>query len=238
MKKGWKKFAGLTSQGYSDLIAFEPSLDAWNNAFEVLLENIADERAGNADYAKELYQVDDSTDYRYDVSEWLEDYLDELDMREEYERLETACRKLLTLFAWEEESPSEFCTMLSVALLGQGKTQEALTFDEEWLQKEPDSQYAVAALIRARMKCSDMQGARELVEGHITEATKCIEDNELIFIAAEEFYQEAGEKKAAKRVHRELEAFEELLDDEFDEEFGGEFLEDEDDLADMELPFN
>ena len=29
--------------------------------------------------------LDEATDYKYDISEWLEDCLDEIDMREEYE---------------------------------------------------------------------------------------------------------------------------------------------------------
>ena len=46
--------------------------------------------------------LDEATDYKYDISEWLEDCLDEIDMREEYEVLFCMCDTLLSLFSWPD----------------------------------------------------------------------------------------------------------------------------------------
>ena len=86
MNKLWKKFDHLTQTCYS---------------------NISNGRAEDPDFAKELYLLDDETDYSHDVQGWLEDYLDALDMYEMYPELEDVCRKLLMLFEWKEDYPSE-----------------------------------------------------------------------------------------------------------------------------------
>ena len=46
-----------------------------------MTEIISDGRAQDPDFAKELYLLDDGTDYVHDLQGWLEDYLDELDIR-------------------------------------------------------------------------------------------------------------------------------------------------------------
>ena len=53
----------------------------WNRCFKLLTEIISDGRAQDPDFAKELYLLDDGTDYAHDLQGWLEDYLDELDIR-------------------------------------------------------------------------------------------------------------------------------------------------------------
>ncbi|MCI8789202.1 MAG: hypothetical protein HFH92_08860 [Lachnospiraceae bacterium] len=55
----------------------------------------------------ELYQLDEETDYAYDIQGWLEDYLDDLDMRESKEKLLEVCDELIGMFRWEEEKPSD-----------------------------------------------------------------------------------------------------------------------------------
>ena len=46
----------------------------------------------------ELYQLDEETDYAYDIQGWLEDYLDDLDMRESKEKLLEVCDELIGMF--------------------------------------------------------------------------------------------------------------------------------------------
>ena len=146
--------------------------------------------------------------------------------------------KLLGMFAWEEESPSDIRFLLASALEGQGKTQESLNLCREWTAKEPDNPYAVAALVYAKMNANDLEGAEEIVKQHISDSAVCDEDNDVIFAAAVRLYQKNGNKEMEKKMDNAREEYDKKLGaylmglgDEF--EFG-----DEEEFVDDELPFN
>ena len=100
MNKLWKKFDHITQTCYSNMASGISDISVWNTSFDLLQEIISNGRAEDPDFAKELYLLDDETDYSHDVQGWLEDYLDELDVHEMYPELESVCRKLLRLFEW------------------------------------------------------------------------------------------------------------------------------------------
>ena len=236
MNRQWKKFDELTEQCYTDMIKNEANMDNWNRCFKLLTEIISDGRAQDPDFAKELYLLDDRTDYAHDLQGWMEDYLDELDMRGMYAELESVCRKLLELFAWEEEHPSDIRFLLSSALESQGKTEEALSLCREWAAQEPDNPYAAAALIYAEISANNLENAEEIVKQHISDDTVCDEDNDVIFTAAVSLYQKTGNKKMEKKMDHAREEYDKKLntylmgmDDEY--EFG-----DDEDFMD-EWPF-
>ena len=238
MNKQWKVFDELTERCYTDMIRNTVNMVNWNSSFKLLTEIISDGRAGNPDFAKELYLLDDETDYEHDLQGWMEDYLGELEIREMYAELESVCRKLLGMFAWEEESPSDIRFLLASALEGQGKTQESLNLCREWTAKEPDNPYAVAALVYAKMNANDLEGAEEIVKQHISDSAVCDEDNDVIFAAAVRLYQKNGNKEMEKKMDNAREEYDKKLGaylmglgDEF--EFG-----DEEEFVDDELPFN
>lgn len=168
---------------------------------------------------------------------WLEDYLDELDMREMYSRLETVCRKLLKIFEWKEEYPSDIRFMLASALGNQGRVEEARKYCEDWETQEKDNPLAAAALIYSLLRMKDYEGAEEIVRQHIEEDTICSEENDVIFTAALQLYKANGNKKMEKKMDDALEEYDKALERYFmgldDEglEFGDMNWEmDEDDL--------
>ena len=69
------------------MIGAEKDSSCWEKAFELLMEIVREERQKEPNCFQEVYMLDEATDYKYDISEWLEDCLDETDMREEYEVL-------------------------------------------------------------------------------------------------------------------------------------------------------
>lgn len=236
MKKLWKKFDDLSGKCYSNMVGAYNDFQVWNEAFDVLLDIISDGRETNPEYAKELIDLDDSTDFKHDVCGWLEDYLDELDMKEEYDRLLKVCEKLLSLFRWEEDSPSDLHFRISSALANQGKFEEALDFCEGWYKKEEDNLCAATALIYARMGMKELDGAEELVNKYISDSTECTEENDIIFIAASALYKVKGNKKAEKRINQAIQKYEKELEEFYcgmdgEDEFGF-------DMMDEDLPFN
>lgn len=142
----------------------------WNDCFDVLIQIIENERESNPDFGGEL------------------DFLDELDMREMYSRLEEVCRKLLKIFEWKEEYPSDIRFMLASALGNQGRVEEARKYCEDWEAQEKDNPLAAAALIYSRLRMKDYEGAEEIVRQYIDEDTVCSYEANLIVEMPEEFY--------------------------------------------------
>ena len=105
MKQLWKKFDKLTEICY--MSELEDNCPQWDEAYEVFKQLVAQGREKDPQYAAEILKMDDATDFAYGVADWIEDYLDELDAREEHEKLMERCEELLNLFQWQEVYPGD-----------------------------------------------------------------------------------------------------------------------------------
>ena len=85
MKQLWKKFDKLTEICY--MSELEDNCPQWDEAYEVFKQLVAQGREKDPQYAAEILKMDDATDFAYGVADWIEDYLDELDAREEQHQL-------------------------------------------------------------------------------------------------------------------------------------------------------
>lgn len=236
MKKLWRKFDDLSEKCYLNMIGAGEGFEVWNEALEVLVNIISTGRETDPNYAKELIELDDVTDFGHDIGGWLEDYLDELEMRGMHDKLQEVCNKLLSLFRWKEDKPSDIRFRIAASLGKQGKVEESLDFCEKWYKDEKHNVLVITALIYAKIRVKDLAGAEELVKKYISEDTICTEDNDIIFTAASILYKANGNKKAEKRINKAIETYEEELE---------AFLmgmDDDDDLdfdwSDEELPFS
>ena len=124
------------------------------------------------------------------------------------------------------------CILLASALGNQGRTEEARKYCEDWEADEKDNPLAAAALIYAKIREKDFEGAEEVVRRYIAEDTECTEENDVIFTAALRLYKESGNKEMEKKIDDALEQYDKKL---------GEYLmgmdEEEFDFMDDELPF-
>ena len=126
--KKWKQFEKLTEQCYMNMIGADKDGICWEKAFELLMEIVREERQKEPNWCQGVYMLDENTDYQYDISEWLEDCLDEIDMREEYEVLLGMCDTLLSLFAWPDYTGSDLKFRKSSVLEALGRNNEAVSF--------------------------------------------------------------------------------------------------------------
>lgn len=234
MNKLWKKFDQLSNQCYDDMIQSNPTMENWDKAFSVLVEIIEEGRQQDISFAQEMYQLEESIEYQCDVSGWFEDYLDELEMYERYNRLQYVCEKVLQLFQWKEESPSDIKFHIAFSMAGQGKNKETLDFCEDWYKAEYDNIVAATSLIYARIAVKDLQGAEKIVRRFITKDTICSEENDMIYSAASLLYKVNGNKKEEKRINKAIKIFEKELEEYFSS-FDEEGLDM--DIPDEELPF-
>ncbi len=231
MNKLWKDFSRLNTCCYKGMATGTSDLKIWNETFRAFVNALEAEREIKADFGQEYYELEDELDYRYDVTEWMEDYLDELDVREEYDALIEACNRILTLFQWKEDQPSDFKFRIASALGNQGKFQEAYEFCEEWYRSEADNILAATATVYARIGIREMDGAGEIIRKFITDSTVCGEENDIMYMAAETYYKVIGDKKQEKKISQALKRYEKELEEYFmswDEEDGLDFLDEED----------
>lgn len=227
MKKLWKRFEQLTDRCYTDLAEGGQEMSHWDDGYAALCAVIEEGRSRDKDFARELYLLDDGTDYQYDVQGWLEDYLEELDLHERYADLEAVCRQLLGMFQWEEDSPCAIRSILADSLRSQGRLEDALDYCSQWHAEDPDDTVAAAALIYSQTAVKDWEGAEKIVKKYISEGDPCTEETEFIFDAASVLYKVSGNKKAGARIDRAIKKYEEeveeallKLDDEEELDFG------------------
>ena len=183
----------------------------WDEAFSVLMQMVEEERSGEPEFARELIEIDEDTGYLYDIEGWLEDYLDELDVKEQYGELFQVCGKLIQMFHWEEGKLSYLKYLTSLALRGQGKYAEAYDYCEAWYQEEPDNLLAAASAVYARTGVKKLPEAEQIIKRYITEDTSCTQENQNIFYAARDFYQAGGDKKSEKKIQRAIKKFDKEL---------------------------
>ena len=118
-----------------NMIGTDKDGTCWEKAFELLMEIVREERQKEPNCFQEVYMLDEATDYKYDISEWLEDCLDEIDMREEYEVLFCMCDTLLSLFSWPDYIGSDLKFRKSCVLEALGRKNEAVSFCCSGLKK-------------------------------------------------------------------------------------------------------
>ena len=214
------------------MIGAEKDGSCWEQAFELLMEIVREERAQNPNYAPELELLDDATDYAYDIQGWLEDCLDEIDMRENYKTLLNMCNSLLEMFGWPEYTDSDIKFRKAAVMARLGQKKEAVDFCEKWIQKETENLVAACAGVYAFIEVKAFEKADKLVEQFIPDKTQCSEENDMMFVAASTLYQVTGRKKEKRIVEKALKTYEEYLEEYFE---SPEF--DDEECWDGELPF-
>ena len=153
----------------------------WEQAFEMLKEIVLEERALNSEFTSQLENLDDITDYKYDIQEWLEDCLDEMEMRGRYRTVLEMCDDLLGMFVWPEYSGSDLKFRKATALGALGKKQESADYCREWIEKEKENMVAAVAGVYAFIRTEEFGQAEELVDGFITDKSMCREENDIMF---------------------------------------------------------
>ena len=236
--KKWRKFDTLTEKCYENLIDSEKDGSCWKQAFELLKEIVREERQADPSCMPELELVDDATDYEHDVQGWIEDCLDEMDMREDYETLLRMCDDLLEMFGWPEYTGSDI-KFLKVSALGDlGRNREAVEYCRKWIQKEPENVVASTAGVYALIGTKEYEEAEKLAAGFILNPAECTEENEIMFTAVSKLYEAMGRKKEKRQIDRAIKEYEERLE----EELADFDMDDEDEYSfgdwdDDDLPF-
>lgn len=232
--QNWKKFSKLTEKCYLNMIGAEKNGSCWQQAFELLKEIVLEERKEHPNYASQLETLDDATDYDYDIQGWLEDCLDEIDMKGEYETLLSMCEDLLNLFEWPEYTGSDIRFQKASALGALDRCEEAADYCREWIEKEPENIVAATAGVYAFIEMNQFEEAEELIDRFISDKSVCSDENDIMFIAAAKLYEAAGKRAEKRRIDKAMKEYEKYLK-EYYESFGVD--EEGDELSDWDFPF-
>ena len=230
----WKSFEKLQEECYDGIFGGKNERSSWQQAFELLVEIVREEREKTPDFGATLESLDDITDYEYDLESWLDECLDEMDMCGKHAVLLQMCDTLLELFGWPEYTGSDLKFRKSSALGAMGKTKESVAYCEEWMEKEPDNMLAAVAGVYAYIRVKEFAKAEVLMDKFLPDKSYCSEENDIMFTAASKLYQAEGKKKEKKAVDKAMREYEERLEEEFGE---FDFDEDEDFEDDDFLPF-
>lgn len=232
-RKSWNKVGNMIEACYGFMIGMNKDHLCWEKTFDMMRSMILKERMKNSEFCRELYLLDECTDYRYDLLGWLEDYLDEMDMMQKYNVLLESCDWLLEQFCWEEESSSDLLFRKSTALSSLGQVKESEQFCKEWMKKEPDNIYAATATVYPKLALEKYEDAKNIVACWIGEDTECTEENDIMFSAAEKLYQLTGEKMKLRKIQNAIKNYEKQIEEMFEKLDTEEY-----DFDDEDLPFS
>lgn len=231
-----KKFDKLVEKCYGNMIGAGSSDKCWEQAFELLREIVLEERKTNPHYARQMDAISDDMDSDYDILGWLEDCLDEMDMKGRYHVLLHMCDELLKLFNWSEYIRSDIKFRRASVLEALGREKEAVDYCTKWIRKEPNNIMAATASVYAFIAIQKYEQAEELVELFIPNKTMCTTENSIMFTAASKLYEAMGRIKEKKQIDKSLEAYDEYLEEYF-ENLDCDDWDDEDDEFWDAMPF-
>ncbi len=232
MREIWEMFEEASEECYIDMSGMEQYPESWEKGFEAFKKAVESMKQENADAVQTLVELEDETDWRYSLTEWLEDYLDMMDMRGKYDRIEESVDYLLSAFDWEQDNELNLPFYKAQCMWNRGENQKAYNYCKEWNEKQPGNPLTVAAMIYACIHLENYEEGKQHAESVIKEKTKCDEDNDVIFTAAAKLAESMGDAKWKKSLEKRSKEYEDLLEKEMMEDF-----EDFEDLEDFDLPF-
>ncbi len=97
MANVWDRFDQAAEACYEKLAQGERPPELWGEAFEVFCRTLEGEKKSRRTTLEDL---EDETEWNYGFSGFLEDYLDDLEMRKDYRTLLGVSEYLLKAFSW------------------------------------------------------------------------------------------------------------------------------------------
>ena len=95
----WPGMSEMLKQGYDalDRDFRDPSaIEPWEKAWEIVKEKVR-----NAEMPMEIYEVDEATDYEYNLEEWISEMTDSYRRMGEDDRCISFCKEVIDTFAWQ-----------------------------------------------------------------------------------------------------------------------------------------
>lgn len=134
----WENFAQLTARCYKAAENGNTLNGCWNEAFNALMDVIAQERRTDSGFARELGDLEKITDFKFNIVGLVLDYFDWLWREGDYQTICTNADRVINTFDWYVESSSAIRIKVVKSLVEMGKKDEAMQYCLEWIKAEPE----------------------------------------------------------------------------------------------------
>lgn len=202
MQTLWLEFEKIARQCHEEASSQDIN-NSWTRAYGIVKE-ITRKISERKNYEKiGLSDLDDDSDYQFDMAEWMREYLDYLLSIKDNKEAEMICQDILRTFSWESDSSDPFKTYYVKALMLEERYENACSFCNEWCEQNPDSSSAIATHIVVLTQCEKYSAAESLIKAY-TENMKCSMQNKKIFMAAAEFYEKTRNIKKKTDYENEI----------------------------------
>lgn len=151
----WNKFAELTARCYKATQNGDTLNTCWKDVFYALMDIIDEERRTNRGFARELGDLEQLTDFKFNIEGLIKDYFDRLWKLGDYQEICASGDRIISAFDWKVESSSAIRTRVVNSLMKMGKKDEAVQYCLEWIQAEPEDVNA-AMVKKALLADADM----------------------------------------------------------------------------------
>lgn len=101
------------------------------------------------------------------------------------------------------------------------------------MQKEPGNVVAATSGVYAYISTKEYDAAETLVDRFIINKSECLDENDMMFIAASKLYKAMGKKKKKRKIDKAIKKYDEYMEEYIEEYFMNPDFEEDD-----ELPFN
>lgn len=155
----------------------------------------------------EILDVDDKTNYKYELFNWLQDIEIEFGNVKMHEEKIKFCKDILELFAWQEDSPDDYKTAIGESLNDLKRYKECDEWFEALLKEEPSNPNYINIYMLCLIMRNDIEKAKKIAGTFIDDSIKCTIDNEIMFIRAQSLYEDIGDNVKAKIYENKIEEF-------------------------------
>lgn len=133
----WNQFAERIACCYKAAENGNTLNTCWNDAFNALMDVIESERGTDRGFARELGDLEQITDFKFNIEGLVSDYFDRLWNVGAYQEICTSGDRIISAFDWHVESSSAIRIKVVNALIKMGKKDEAVQYCLEWIKAEP-----------------------------------------------------------------------------------------------------
>lgn len=186
--------------------------EEWKDAFDLLVEAIKDERKQDPAFAPELEELTEATGNEYGFEDILEEYFDHLEDNGRWADVVDSCDKMISLFKWDVNLPSEYMFRKGNALHKSGRCDEAEAFGAEWLEEYPYDLFAAAANVFLKVALGKNDDAEELTRKYLRDDFVCGNPKDTFFMAAYRLLELTDNENAKRRVERKIAEYSDIVD--------------------------
>jgi tetratricopeptide (TPR) repeat protein len=179
-------------------------MSAWDKIKKFIVDEYDVIDAGGIAVKPELIDIDDKTEFRYELYNWLQDMEMAFSNTRMFQERIQFCKDVIELFAWQEDSADDYRTSIGEALNDLQNYEECDDWFEAWLKEEPDNPNCINIYLLCLINRGDMEKAKMIAKQYIKDDIPCTMENEIMFIRAIELYETLGDSEKVLELQTKI----------------------------------